>query len=69
MAKMVIRIVGRGRIRHVPWPKSYINVETGDYVTDISKITQTVKWQPSVGLEEGISRTVTYYKRFGKHYF
>jgi UDP-glucose 4-epimerase len=68
MAETVLRTVKSGRIVHVPWPESYVNVETGDYVSDIGKISNAIGWRPRVGLEEGIARTYAYYRKFHRHY-
>jgi len=70
--EMVQRIVDRvckGTIKHVPWPSNYLNVETGDYITDINKIKQILNWNPKVDLEEGIDKTYDYYKKFKENYW
>lgn len=68
MAETVVREVGNGSVKYVPWPEQYLNVETGDYVTDIGKFSQATRWTPKTGLQEGIRRTHQYYKEFGFHY-
>ena len=38
MVKTIIQSVGiKGSFQNIPWPKDYINVETGDYITNITK--------------------------------
>ena len=37
MVETVVDTVGSGRYEHVEWPENYFNIETGDYVADISK--------------------------------
>ncbi len=69
MAQMIVDVVQRGKILHVPWPESYVNVETGDYITDISKMVKVLGWQPKVALREGIQKTYEFYQNHGKHYF
>ena len=68
MARTVVETVGRGAIEHVPWPADYVNVETGDYVADTGKLARTTGWQPTVGLRDGIARTVEYYGEHGSLY-
>lgn len=63
MAEDVVRIVGNGRIEFVPWPETYTNIETGDYVTDISLITRNLGWSPTMSLTDGIVETHRYYQR------
>ena len=62
MAEVIVAKVGTGSIKCVPWPADYINVETGDYVTDINKIKGYTGWLPQIGLQTGVSRTVDYYR-------
>lgn len=69
MVKTIVNVVGKGKVKHVPWPENYINVETGDYITNISKITAMLDWSPVVTLKDGIIKTYQYYQEFSKHYF
>lgn len=69
MVHRIVEIVGSGRVEHVEWPSNYVNVETGDYVTDISKIRGHLDWEPHVPLEEGIHRTWQFYQENRVHYW
>jgi UDP-glucose 4-epimerase len=59
MAEAVVATVGRGGIRDVPWPPTEARVETGDYVTDISRAREELGWQPRISLDEGLALTWT----------
>jgi len=69
MVGAVVKTVGRGQLKFIPWPNNYINVETGDYVTDISKAKKILKWRPCVGIRKGVGETYEYYKKYKRHYF
>jgi len=69
MVDSIVSIVGRGKIKNVPWPNDYQNVETGDYITDISKIKKLLKWSPKFDLKVGILNTVEFYKNFKENYW
>ena len=69
MADSLIEIVGWGKRIDVPWPENYHNIETGDYVTDISKIKKLLNWEPKTPLLNGLKITYEFYKKFGEHYF
>ena len=69
MAKLIIKIVKSGKIEFVPWPKNYLNVETGNYVTDITKTKKVLGWKPRTTLAEGIASTFDYYKRYRNFYW
>jgi nucleoside-diphosphate-sugar epimerase len=64
MVELVVKIVGRGSIRYVPWPADYERAETGDSIIDISKITNALSWEPGVSLPEGITLTYDYYSKY-----
>lgn len=69
MTELVLQAVGRGSLQHAGWPADYLNVETGDYVSDITKLCRLTGWRPRVFIREGIQRTVEYYAQHGRHYF
>ena len=69
MAKCVCNAVGKGRIKQIPWPSNYEQIETGDYVSDIAKAKIIFNWEPDVLLENGIKKTVQYYQKYNKYYF
>lgn len=69
MVELVVEIVGKGKINKVPWPSEYLNVETGDYITDITKITKLLGWSAKYNLKEGIEKTVGYYSKYKEYYW
>ena len=62
LATRVIAIAGGGRVEHVPWPAVAEQVETGDFVADISRIERELGWRPAIGLHDGLERTVAFYR-------
>jgi nucleoside-diphosphate-sugar epimerase len=68
MVKTIVEIVGKGNYEHVQWPGNYVNVETGDYITDIGKVKQYLKWNPKIKLVDGMKITVDYYQRYITEY-
>lgn len=64
-----IKILGRGNYTTKPFPKERANIEIGDYIADYRKIKKTLGWQPRVSLEQGIMKTIEYYKTNKKHYW
>ncbi len=63
MAHLVAELVPGTRVVHTDWNLENQLVETGDYVTDISKIQQDAGWAPQVPLREGVARTLDFYRR------
>jgi len=62
MAQSIIAIAGRGRVERVEWPLLAEQIETGDFVADISRIKKAVSWAPAVSLRDGLERTVSFYR-------
>jgi len=69
MVDTIVNTVGQGNSRSVPWPKDYVNVETGDYITNIDKLQKAIDWKPPTDLVTGIQRTFEYYQRHRAHYW
>jgi len=62
MARAIVVAAGAGRIESVQWPPLAQQIETGDFVADISRIRQETGWQPAVSLENGLQRTISFYR-------
>lgn len=62
MVNEVVTCVNKGRIKYIPWPKNYENIETGDVSLDVSKLRSITGWKPENSLTEGIQKTYDYYK-------
>jgi UDP-glucose 4-epimerase len=69
MARLVAEAVPGTEVRQVEWPQDRYFVETGDYLSDISRITAASGWRPKTGLQEGIRRTVAYYREHRQEYW
>ena len=69
MVEIITSVVGTGTFKHVPWPSDYINVETGDYITDIKKISKALAWKPKTDLATGIKETYKFYLKYREHYW
>ena len=68
MVKTIIKFVDKGSFHNIPWPKDYINVETGNYITNITKAKNILKWKPEIDFEKGIKMTVEYYSKHMSKY-
>jgi len=62
LAAHVVSIAGKGRVEYVPFTEERKALEPGDYYAAIGKISGAVGWTPRVGLEEGLKRTIDYYR-------
>jgi UDP-glucose 4-epimerase len=59
MAQLVVKIVGSGRVEHQPWPPLVQEIDTGDFVADVTRIEHEIGWRPATSLADGLRRTVS----------
>jgi len=69
LAKRIIEIAGTGRVTFTEFTKERKEVEPGDYYTDICKIKQMVGWKPIIELNDGLKRTIEFYRKYKKEYW
>jgi UDP-glucose 4-epimerase len=69
MAQLVAASVPGTEVQQVPWPPDRYFVETGDYLSDIGKLTAATGWRPRTSLADGIGRTVDFYRQHESRYW
>lgn len=69
LAKKIVEIAGSGRVAFTEFTQERKEVEPGDYYTDISKIRKMVGWRPRIGLDDGLKRTIEFYRKYKKQYW
>jgi UDP-glucose 4-epimerase len=62
LVELLIRTAGGGRLRFVDWPEDKKRIDIGSFYTDASKFIRTTGWRPAVSLEDGLARTLDYYR-------
>ena len=62
LVEMLIRAAGRGTVRYVEWPPEKKAIDIGSFYSNSDKFQHTVGWRPRVALEEGLRRTVDFYR-------
>jgi UDP-glucose 4-epimerase len=69
LAETIVRVAESGRWEYAPYSPERAMQETGDYWSDLRKIREFVGWNPVTGLEEGVRKTVDYYRKHKGHYW
>ena len=62
IAEMIVKIMGRGRVKYIPWPIERKAIEVGDISISNKKSSEVIKWTPQWNLEDGLRKTKEYYE-------
>jgi nucleoside-diphosphate-sugar epimerase len=60
--KTIAKIIPGTKYKFTEWPDIEETIETGDYISDISKIMSATAWKPEVNIETGLRLTVEAYR-------
>lgn len=69
LAEKIVQIAGTGKVTFTEFTQERKEVEPGDYYTNISKIKRIVGWEPETSLEEGLRKTIGFYRKYKKEYW
>jgi UDP-glucose 4-epimerase len=69
LAAALVRLAGQGSYRIVPFPPERKAIDIGDYYASDEKIRAALGWQAEVALDEGLRRTLAYYREHGERYW
>jgi UDP-glucose 4-epimerase len=67
--KTLLAISGRGSYRIIPFPPEQKAIDIGSIYSSYQKFNSATGWAPEVTLEEGLARTIEYYRRNQAHYW
>jgi UDP-glucose 4-epimerase len=68
LAARLVAVAGSGRCRHVEWPAEKRAIDIGSCYIDSTRIEEVLGWRPSVELDDGLTRTLAYYRDALPHY-
>jgi UDP-glucose 4-epimerase len=68
LVALLIDIAGTGRVRYVDWPADKKRIDIGSFYSDSTRIQERVGWSPTVGLREGLLRTIDFYRQHMREY-
>jgi UDP-glucose 4-epimerase len=69
LAEMMVEVNGGGSYTVVPFPADRKAIDIGDYYGDFSKIRNELGWEPTMPLEEGLARSLEFYRSNGPRYW
>ena len=62
LARLMIEVNGGGDFLLKPFPDDRKRIDIGDFYGDYRKIRSKLGWRPVVGLREGMTRTIDYFR-------
>ncbi|MBI2208868.1 NAD(P)-dependent oxidoreductase [Candidatus Woesearchaeota archaeon] len=65
IAEKIVKLCGSGSFRAVPFPEELVNFELGGFYFDISKAKKAFNWSPKIKIEEGLKKTIDFYRNKG----
>ncbi len=68
LARLMIEVNGGGDFVLKPFPDDRKRIDIGDFYGDYRKIRSKLGWRPVVGLREGLTRTMDYFRANLEHY-
>jgi UDP-glucose 4-epimerase len=69
LAELLVEVNGSGSYRIVPFPDDRKAIDIGDYYSDFGKIRRELGWEPKVRVEEGLRRSLEFYREHGDLYW
>jgi UDP-glucose 4-epimerase len=63
LARMLVKANNGGNYQRMSFPDERRKIDIGDYYSDASLIRNTLGWNPEVCLQDGLSRTLSFYKK------
>jgi UDP-glucose 4-epimerase len=69
LGETIVQLAGSGRCEFFPFSKERLQLEPGDFYSDISRVSALLGWKPRFTLQEGLESTIEYYREFQSHYW
>ena len=69
LAQLLVELNGAGSYKLVPFPAGRQMIDIGDYYADFGKIRDEFGWEPSVPLEDGLERSLAFFREHGPRYW
>jgi UDP-glucose 4-epimerase len=63
-----IGVSGSGSVSYVDWPSEKKAIDIGSFHADSTKFARATGWRPAVALEQGLRRTIAFYRANMCHY-
>lgn len=68
LAALLVELNGGGHYQVRPFPPERKRIDIGDYYADFNRIRIVLGWYPKTSLREGLTQTLSYYRKYLEHY-
>jgi UDP-glucose 4-epimerase len=69
LAEKLVELNGGGSYRAVPFPEDRKAIDIGDYYSDFGRIKADLGWEPRIGLDDGLRRSIEFYREHRDEYW
>ena len=69
LVELIVKIAKTGSWEFAAFSPERKAQEPGNFYSNINKIKNLVGWEPKISLEDGLSRTIDYYREFKRYYW
>lgn len=69
LAETLVRVNGAGEWHLAPFSPERQAVEPGHFCADVAKIGRLTDWSPRTPLDDGLRRTLDFYREYRRHYW
>jgi UDP-glucose 4-epimerase len=63
LSALLVRLAGTGSVRYVEWPSEKKLIDIGSFYADSAKFQRLLGWTARVPLDEGLRRTISFYRQ------
>jgi UDP-glucose 4-epimerase len=68
LTQLLVTLAGSGSVKFVEWPPEKKRIDIGSFYSDSSRFRGATGWLPQVSLEEGLRRTLSFYREHLREY-
>jgi len=68
LADLLIEVNGGGEYSVRVFPEDRKRIDIGDFYADFKRIKDMLGWEPKITLQDGLSRTISFYRQHLAHY-
>ncbi|MBY0359309.1 MAG: GDP-mannose 4,6-dehydratase [Candidatus Obscuribacterales bacterium] len=69
LVKTIVKVAQQGKWEYAEFSPERKAQEPGDFYSDVSKIAKIVGWKPTTSLEEGLAKTIEFYRKHREMYW